>query len=119
MQFLLMCAFDDERWAALAEEHRARIMHDYDLWVREQVTGGRYVTGGKLTGSTTAATIRERDGKPLVVDGPFAEAREQIGGYHVVECRDRDEAVAMAQTIPTLPAGGTVEVRPVLKSLGS
>ena len=52
-------------------------------------------------------------GRRLVVDGPFAETKEQFGGYHVLECRDLDDALAMAERIPTLPHGGVVEVRAV------
>jgi hypothetical protein len=59
-------------------------------------------------------TVREKNGSPLVTDGPFAETREQIGGYHLIECKDRDEAVSIALRFPTLAAGGSVEVRPLL-----
>jgi len=60
--------------------------------------------------------VRQRNGKPFVTDGPFAETKEQFGGYHLVECKDLDEAIALAQAIPTLRVGGTVEVRPVLEA---
>ena len=53
-----------------------------------------------------------KNGKTVLTDGPFAETKEQLGGYHVVECRDLDEALAIAARIPTLPAGGAIEVRP-------
>lgn len=62
--------------------------------------------------------MTQRDGKAAVLDGPFAETREQIGGFHVLECEDRDAAILRAQQIPTLPAGGRVEVRPMLYVLG-
>lgn len=118
MQFLLMCCSESARWGALAEDERAQIMREYELWVREHVASGHYVTGGKLDESHTATTVREHNGKAQITDGPFAETREQIGGYHLIECRDRDEAIAIAQRIPTLRAGGTVEVRPLLGQLG-
>jgi hypothetical protein len=56
---------------------------------------------------------RER-GKPRITDGPFAETKEQLGGYQLIECMDRDEAVAIALSIPTLPVGGSIEVRPLV-----
>lgn len=60
-----------------------------------------------------ASTLRSKNGRPVVTDGPFAETKEQLGGYHLIECADRDEAVSIASGIPTLRIGGTVEVREV------
>jgi hypothetical protein len=54
-----------------------------------------------------------KNGKPVVTDGPFAETKEQLGGYHLIECQNLDEAISIAARIPTLPAGGAIEVRPV------
>lgn len=118
MQFLLMCCADEAHWNSIATGERDVIMREYEQWVRDEIAHGRYVTGGKLGDSVTATTLRERNGKPLVLDGPFSEAKEQIGGYHVIECRDRDEAIAIAQRIPTLRAGSAVEVRALQMSLG-
>jgi hypothetical protein len=61
-----------------------------------------------------ATTLREKNGKLVTTDGPFAESKEQLGGYHLVECRDLDEAMAIAGRIPTLRVGGSIEVRPVV-----
>jgi hypothetical protein len=58
--------------------------------------------------------VRAKNGKPTVIDGPFAETKEQLGGYHLLECKDLDEAIAVAKRIPTIPHGGTVEVRQLL-----
>ncbi|HEX6927684.1 MAG TPA: YciI family protein [Gammaproteobacteria bacterium] len=118
MQFLLMCCTDEKNWMALPEGERAAIMNDYGRWVDAHVASGHYVTGGKLDESHAATTVRERNGKLRVMDGPFSEAKEQIGGYHVIECADRDEAIAIAQQIPTLRAGSSVEVRPLLFRTG-
>jgi hypothetical protein len=118
MQFLLMCCFDEQRWNALPEAQRDDIMKKYGQWVEHQTAAGHYLAGGKLDASPTANTVRQRNGKAVVVDGPFSEAKEQIGGFHVIECADRDAAIAIAQTIPTLPAGGTIEVREQLWALG-
>lgn len=119
MQFLLMCCSESAHWSALPETERDEVMRDYEQWVQDHVASGHYVTGGKLDESNTASTLRERNGKTKIVDGPFSEAKEQIGGYHVIECRDRDEAIAIAQKIPTLRAGSSVEVRELLFQTGA
>lgn len=118
MQYLLMCCFDETRWNSIPETQREQVMRDYDQWVRDHVASGQYLDGGKLDSSHAATTVREHGGKPLLTDGPFAEAREQIGGFHLLECESREAAIAIAQRIPTLPVGGTVEVRPMLWRLG-
>ncbi|MHB8494967.1 MAG: YciI family protein [Casimicrobiaceae bacterium] len=89
------------------------MMQEYREVLDALVASDHYRAGGKLEPSATATTLRERDGKPVVTDGPFAETKEQLGGYHLVECRDLDEALAIARRIPTLPAGGAIEVRPL------
>lgn len=111
MQFMLMCAINETDWNALADEDRARVMDDYHAWVARQAADGRYLGGGKLEDSATAVSLREHDGRVRATDGPFAEAREQIGGYHILECRDRDEAAGFARQIPTLAVGGVIEIR--------
>jgi len=115
MQFLLMCCFDETQWAKLPEAEQGRIMDEYGNLVHELKTSGRLLAGAKLDRPTSAVTVRKRAGKPLITDGPFAETREQFGGYHLIECQDRDEALAIALRFPTLAAGGSFEVRPVLQ----
>lgn len=117
MQFMLMCCFDEERWNALPESERDDIMQRYGEWVDELKSSGHHIAGGKLEESASSTTVRVRDGKPVAVDGPFSESKEQIGGYHLLECSSREEAIRLAQKIPTLPAGGTVEVRPQMFAL--
>jgi hypothetical protein len=119
MHYLLMCCFEEKRWDALTPERRDDIMQAYRDLVDGWIAAGRYVTGGKLEASATATTVRRRDGRPAITDGPFAETKEQLGGYHVVECRDLDAALAMAAQIPTLDAGGTIEVRALQSVLGA
>ena len=113
MQFLLMCCIDETMWEKLPESQRGAIMNDYRKLIDQLKTDGRLLTGAKLDGSASAVTVREKNGKPLVVDGPFAETKEQLGGYHLVECRDREEAIQIAQRIPTLAVGGLIEVRAI------
>ena len=78
------------------------------------IDGHWRVDGAKLDRSSHAVTVRRKNGKPAVTDGPFAETKEQLGGYHVVECKDREEAISLAMRIPTLGVGGTVEVRAIM-----
>ena len=114
MQYLLMCCFEESRWAKLPEVERDRIMSQYGKLVQELKQRGTLLAGAKLDAASRAVTVREKNGSALLIDGPFAETKEQLGGYHLIECQDRDEAVAIARRIPTLAAGGTVEVRPLL-----
>ncbi|OFZ87890.1 MAG: hypothetical protein A3I62_02370 [Betaproteobacteria bacterium RIFCSPLOWO2_02_FULL_62_79] len=67
----------------------------------------------KLQSTASATSVRGKNGKPVITDGPFTETKEQLGGYHLVECRDLNEALSLAARIPTIRVGGTIEVRPV------
>jgi hypothetical protein len=108
-----MCGIEEQRWEALSEAERARIMDGYGTLMQELKASGRLLGGAKLSPSAGAVTVRLQGGKTVVTDGPFAETREQLGGYHLIECQDRDEAIAIAQRIPALSAGGFIEVRAV------
>ncbi len=111
MQVMLMCCIDESRWAALPAASRDGIMRDYGAWVGEMERLGKHVASAKLEPSSRAQTIRQKNGARQVVDGPFAETKEQFGGYHLLECRDLDEALSLAERIPTLSYGGVIEVR--------
>jgi hypothetical protein len=113
MQYLLLCCFDEEQWEKIPESQRDTVMEEYRTFEQDLVQSGHYRAGAKLKPSSTATTVRMKNCKSAVTDGPFAETKEQIGGYHLVECKDLDEAIAIAKRIPTLPVGGTVEVRPI------
>jgi hypothetical protein len=113
MQYLLMCCMDEKTWEAVPGAQRDAVMQQYGEWMDELRTRGQYLAGAKLQPSASATTVRGKNGKATVIDGPFAETKEQLGGYHLLECRDLDEALAFARRIPTIAVGGTVEVRPV------
>lgn len=114
MRYLLMCCFDEKSWMKLPDSQRHKIMDEYGEFIETLKKNGQLLAGAKLEPCSRAATVRHENGKPAVTDGPFAETKEQLGGYHLVECRDRDEAISLALRIPTLSAGGAVEVRAVL-----
>jgi len=109
---MLMCCFDEKAWATLPDGEKARIMREYGVLIQSLVTSGQLRGGGQLRSTSSATTLRMRKGKAVLTDGPFAETKEQLGGYHLVECHDLDEALSIAARIPTLPAGGAIEVRP-------
>ena len=111
MRYLLFCCFNEKQWNAIPEPQRDAIMRDYGDWIQSLDRSGQHLATGKLRPTLTAATIRSREGKPVISDGPFAETKEQVGGYHLLECKDLDEALAIAKRIPTIPFGGAVEVR--------
>jgi hypothetical protein len=114
MQYLLLCCADETQWAKLPDSQRDEIMDQYGNLIHELKQSGRLLGGAKLDGTASAVTVREKNGKPIITDGPFAETKEQLGGYHLIDCKERDEAIAIALRIPTLPAGGLIEVRPLL-----
>jgi len=111
MRYLLLCCFEERRWNAIPEPQRDAIMRDYGALIENLHKSGHHLTTGKLQPTGNATTVCSRNGKPVISDGPFAETKEQLGGYHLIECRDLDEAIAIAKRIPTLPYGGAVEVR--------
>lgn len=113
MKFLLLCCFNEAQWEQLPADERDRVMQNYGTWIESLAKSGRHISSTKLRSSGEAATIRIQNGTPVLTDGPFAETREQIGGFHLIECATREEAVAIANRIPTLPVGGTIEVRPL------
>jgi|SRR5882672_12231340 len=113
MKYLLLCCFDEKRWEAIPDSQRAGIMRDYGALMQSLDRSGHHLAGAKLQSSSAATTVRGGNGKPAVTDGPFAETKEQLGGYHLIECRNLDEAISIAKRIPTIPYGGTVEVRPL------
>jgi hypothetical protein len=119
MQYLLMCCMDEKTWEALPNARRDAVMQQYGEWVDDLCTRGQYLAGAKLQPTASATTVRSKNGRASVIDGPFAETKEQLGGYHLLECRDLDEALALARRVPTLEVGGTIEVRPVAYTTGA
>jgi len=113
MQYLLMCCFDEKRWEAIPQAQRDVVMREYGEWIESTGKAGHYRAGGKLKPTSSATTVRAPSGKAAITDGPFAETKEQLGGYHLIECKDLDEALAIARRIPTLRVGGAIEVSPL------
>jgi len=113
VQYMLMCCIDESAWDRLPDAQKDKIMREYGALIQDLVKSGQFRGGGRLHPTAAATTVRMNRGKLTFTDGPFAETKEQLGGYHLVECHDLDEAMAIAARIPTLSAGGAIEVRPV------
>jgi hypothetical protein len=114
MKYLLLCCFNEKQWDAIPDSQRDRIIREYGELMQSLDKSGQHLAGARLQSISTATTVRSRSGKLAVTDGPYAETKEQLGGYHLVECNDLDEAISIAKRIPTIPFGGTVEVRPLM-----
>lgn len=114
MKFMLLVYGNEQAWDEAA--YASCIQESLQLTHQLQAAG-QYVAASPLHPVATATSVRVRDGKQLVTDGPFAETREQLGGYYIVDVQDRDEALAIASRIPGARIG-TVEVRPVLAISG-
>ncbi|MEO7732710.1 MAG: YciI family protein [Kofleriaceae bacterium] len=113
MQYLLLIYDSEKAMSAMSEADRNQLRTDYTAFTKEIVASGHFVGGDALQPVHTATTVRVRDGKTSTTDGPFAETREQLGGYYMVEAKDLDEANAIAARIPSAK-NGSIEVRPVM-----
>jgi hypothetical protein len=113
VKYLLTIYGDESRWADATPEDGAQLMAAYEAFGREAVEAGVFVSGEGLQPTATATTVRVRDGERMLTDGPFAETREQLGGYYLLDCPDLDSAIGWAAKIPGA-AHGSVEVRAVM-----
>jgi len=111
----MLLIYGDEN--ALSAAEREQCYRDSTELAHQLHAAGQYLAASPLQPTSTATSVRVRDGKPLVIDGPFAETREQLGGYFLIEAKNIDEAVAVAARIP-LARLGTVEVRPMVEIAG-
>src|SRR5713101_7053284 len=102
---------------ALDEAERVACYEESTVLANRLHAAGQYVAASPLQPTSTATSVRVREGKRLVTDGPFAETREQLGGYYIIEARDLDEAMGIAERIPVARVG-TIEIRPVLEIPG-
>ena len=113
MRFLLLIYDDESGSEDATPEDFAAMLAEYEAYDRAVQEAGVFVSGEGLQPTATARSVRMRDGAPLHTDGPFAETREQLGGYYLLDCADIDDALRWAERIPVPPSGG-VEVRPVI-----
>ena len=111
MQYMLLIYLDEQ---ALGEGERTQCYVESTRLAHQLHSRGQYRAAAPLHPTSTAISVRVRDGKRLVTDGPFAETREQLGGYFLVDAESPDEAIAIAARIP-MARMGTVEIRPVIE----
>jgi len=115
MKYMLLIHDSEKSWGALNDAEQRQIMADYRRFTEEIKASGHYRAGSQLQSTSNATTVRVRNGKRLVTDGPFAETREQLGGYYLVEARDLDEAITLAERLPSARMG-TIEIRPLAET---
>ena len=114
MKYMLLIYLDEN---GLSEDDRVKCYAESAEFAVQLSKTGQYLGAGPLHPTSTATSVRVRDHKRLVTDGPFAETREQLGGYYLVEAKDLDEAIGIAERIPG-GRWGTVEIRPVMEIPG-
>jgi hypothetical protein len=112
--------FEDEKngWGKLSASEQQAFFGEYKTFTEEIRKAGKYVAGQQLQPTSAATSVRVRDGKRLVTDGPFAETREQLGGFYILDAENLDEAIALASRIPSARLG-TIEIRPVVETAPS
>src|SRR5262245_10413903 len=112
MQYLLLIYDEEKKWGTMLPGERGEITAAYRDFTSSIKNSGHLRAGDALQPTSTATSVRVRDGKTLATDGPFAETREQLGGYYIVEAKDLDAAIAIAARIPSARLG-SIEVRPI------
>ena len=113
MKYMLNIYGDMSEYADATPEQEAQVMQAYDAFWQDVSKNGTLLAGEALEMPDTATTVKVRNGDRLVTDGPFAETKEQLGGFYLLECKDLDEAIEWAAKIPGAQ-NGTIEVRPVM-----
>ena len=114
MKYMLLTYLDEQKWLALSEAEQQAEMASCEPHVKRLLAEGKILGGAPLHASTSATTVRVRKGRRLLTDGPYAETREQLGGYTLIEARDLDEAVDIAAGFMGEDSWVSIEVRPVV-----
>ena len=113
MQYLLLIYRNEAELGGMTADDRKKMTAEYGAFTQTIIQSGHFKAGDGLQPTTTATSVRVRDGKIMTTDGPFAETREQLGGYYLVEAKDLNTALGIAARIPCATSG-TIEVRPVM-----
>jgi hypothetical protein len=114
MRYALLIYANEQDWVNQPEEQSQAQFQEYMAFTKGIVDRGIQQSGEALQVTSTATTVRVRDGETVTTDGPFAETKEQLGGFYIVECKDLDEAIEVAARIPDVRSG-SVEVRPIME----
>ena len=115
MQYLLMIYQNEAEYGKIDPATSKKMLEEYGAFTQSIIQSGNFKAGDRLQPTTTATTVRKEGGRPLVLDGPFAETKEQLAGYYILDCENLDEAIAWAAKIPTACKGeeGCIEIRPI------
>ena len=113
MKYLCLIYDDETMWQRMNKEEAGKMMGDYQAYTTDIKGSGHYLGGNGLQPTTSATTVRVRNGSISTTDGPFAETKEQLGGYYLIEARDLNDAIQVASKIPAA-ANGSIEVRPIM-----
>ena len=113
MQYMLLIYHNEADFGKLSEAEKGQLHQEYGPFTESLNKSGHFRAGSGLQPTTTGTTVRVRQGKRLVTDGPFAETKEQLGGYYLIEAKDLDDAIAIAARVPSARMG-SVEIRPVM-----
>ncbi|MEX2142918.1 MAG: YciI family protein [Pirellulales bacterium] len=117
MKYMLLCYDDEQAWQQAGKAALDQAMQEAVELTHELDARGQYLVAAPLHSALTATTVRVRNGKPLVTDGPFAETREVLGGFYLIDVQDLNEAISVAQRHPGARVG-SVEIRPVIELAG-
>lgn len=112
MQYILLIYHSEASFAALSRDDVSAVYREYGDFTQSLARSGNFKAGDELKPTSTATTVRVRRGKVETTDGPFAETREQLGGFYLIEARDLDEAIAIAARVPSA-RDGSIEIRPI------
>jgi hypothetical protein len=113
MQYMLLIYDNEKVWADMSKDESAKMFDEYMKFTADIKQSGHFIAGDALQPIATATTVRVRSGKTQTTDGPFAETKEQLGGYYLINAKDLDEATQIAARIPSSRVG-SIEVRPVM-----
>jgi hypothetical protein len=115
MQYAMLVYTNSKRWDELSKDERNRVHADCAAWHHDLEKRGKTRGAIGLQAGSNATTVGDRNGRIVITDGPFAETREVLGGLEIVDCKDLDEAIAIAKCFPALRVGSLMEVRPMVE----
>jgi hypothetical protein len=114
MQYLMLIYSQESNYMKMTPQEQAAMSAEFGKYTEEITKSGKFRGGNRLAPIASATTVRVRDGKRVTTDGPFAETKEQLGGYYLIDANDLDEAIALAGKIPAARVG-SIEVRPIVE----
>ena len=115
MRYLMLVYRDEKRWTEASDAERKQLWLECSAYGEEITRSGHLLAGAPLQPVATATTLRTNGSQLTITDGPFAETKEVLAGYHLVECKDLDEAIAVGSRFPGLRMGSSLEIRPLLQ----